>query len=62
MIWHWALELARIARKAGRFKGLAIALFPLSLIFFQVVFAVSLFKRFFHRPVIWKGRKIKLGQ
>lgn len=58
----WALELARIARKAGRFKGLAIALFPLSLIFFLVVFAVSLFKRLFHRAVIWKGRKIKLGQ
>jgi len=51
-------ELWIAAQKVGNFKKSAIVLYPFSLLFFLVIFILSLFKKVFHIKAIWKGRKI----
>lgn len=56
----WVIELSRIGSKVGNFKLSTSLLFPLHLMFFIVVFLISMFKKHFQRYVTWKGRKINL--
>lgn len=56
----WILILWRISRKIGNFSFIAIIFYPILLIAFLCVFAVSLFKKLFHIKVLWKNRKIEL--
>ncbi len=49
------------AGRVGRFKFLAVLLYPVCLVFFLGVFLLSLFKKIFRRPVRWKGRDIEEG-
>ena len=48
------------ARKVGRFKPLAICLYPVCLVYFVWIFLCSLYKKIFNKPVRWKGRDITL--
>lgn len=54
----FALHLFLFARRIGRFRLLAYLLYPLPLLFFLTVFAVSVFKKIFRLKAVWKGRKI----
>ncbi len=58
----WVFELFRISYRIGSFKKTTILIFPLYLVFFILVFFISLFKKLFHKDVVWKDRKIKLDQ
>lgn len=58
----WVLELNRIARRIGSFPAISILFYPLSLLFYLVIFLRSLVKKIFGRPVIWKDRKIRLDK
>lgn len=46
------------AGKVGRFRPLALLLYPLPMVCFLALFAVSAYKKIFRRPVRWKGRNI----
>ncbi|MGD9605100.1 MAG: glycosyltransferase family 2 protein [Bacilli bacterium] len=52
-------ELIIIANKIGKFKWYTIALYPLFLLFFFLIFIISLVYKLFNLPVKWKDRKIK---
>ncbi len=56
----WVLELRRIFKRIGSFKIKTILFYPIYLIFFTLVFFLSLFKKMFGFEAVWKGRKIKL--
>ncbi len=57
----WVLELFRVSRKLGNFRWWSIVFYPVSLFFFLMIFTVSLFRRLFRLPIIWKNRKIDQG-
>jgi len=54
----FVLHLFLFTRKIGRFHILATLFYPLPLLFFLIVFAVSVFKKIFRLKAVWKGRKI----
>jgi 4,4'-diaponeurosporenoate glycosyltransferase len=54
--YHWML------RRIGNFGTLPAFLFPIPLLFFVAVFALSLLRIFFFRNVRWKGRSISPGR
>jgi len=59
VLWMaYALQLAWLARRIGRFGWWCVALFPLPLAFFLFVFARSVVALVLHRPVTWKGRRL----
>lgn len=55
----YAVQLAWLGRRVGRFPVWSWALFPIPLAFFMFVFARSLFAVLLHRDVSWKGRRLK---
>lgn len=56
----WVFEFYRISYKVGEFKISTPILFPIYLVFFIVIFFISLYKKKFQMDVVWKDRKIKL--
>jgi 4,4'-diaponeurosporenoate glycosyltransferase len=54
--YHWML------RRIGNFGILTAFLFPIPLLFFGVIFLLSLLRTFFFRKVQWKGRSISTNQ
>ncbi|NLA71938.1 MAG: glycosyltransferase family 2 protein [Clostridiaceae bacterium] len=54
----WVVVLRQLSKRVGEFRPLAIVLYPLLLIVFIGVFAVSMFKKLFGLKVTWKGRSI----
>jgi 4,4'-diaponeurosporenoate glycosyltransferase len=54
--YHWML------RRIGNFGILTAFLFPIPLLFFVVIFLLSLLRTFFFRKVQWKGRSISTNQ
>jgi 4,4'-diaponeurosporenoate glycosyltransferase len=56
------LQLAVLARIAGRFSPLAIVLYPIPLALFVAVFVRSLARRVRRKPVTWKGRELTPDQ
>jgi len=56
----YALQLAWLGRRIGRFPAWSFALFPLALAFFLVVFTRSMAAALLHREVTWKGRRLKV--
>ncbi|MBU4438797.1 MAG: glycosyltransferase [Acetobacterium sp.] len=56
----WVLELIRIARHIGSFSVGSIVFYPVSLIFYLVIFLRSMIKKILGLPVIWKDREIRL--
>lgn len=45
------------AKKIGNFKNTVLFLYPIPLLYFLLIFCISLYKKVFHRSVSWKGRK-----
>lgn len=60
LYFGWSAELFRVGTKIGRFKRMTWLFYPLYLLFFIVIFSLSMFKRNNRKHVVWKGRKIKL--
>jgi len=61
VLWvAYALQLAWLGRRIGRFPVWTFALFPLALAFFLVVFARSMVAALLHGEVTWKGRRLKV--
>ena len=58
----YALELGWLLSRVGRFQRWVAPLFPLTLVFFTLVFARSLVLTLFVRRVRWKGREIATGR
>lgn len=58
----WVLELKRISSRTGSFTDPWILFYPVPLLVFLGVFFRSLFKKIFHRKVVWKDREIRLGK
>lgn len=56
----WVIVLLIISARIGRFRPLAVLLYPLPLLVFFAVFLHSAAIRLFHRKVKWKGRAIEL--
>lgn len=56
----WVIALFRIGGRIGRYRPLAIFLYPLPLLVFFGVFLHSGLLRLFHGKVMWKGRAIPL--
>jgi len=54
--YHWML------RRIGNFGILTALLFPLPLLFFVVIFILSILRTFLFRKVLWKGRSISTRQ
>lgn len=57
-VWIFALFL--VSRRIGRYRPLAVLLYPLPLLMFFCVFLHSGLLRLFHGKVMWKGRAIPL--
>lgn len=57
----WVAGLRRASRKLGNFKRRTVLIYPLCLLFFLIVFFLSVFKRLFRMNVRWKGRNIRPG-
>lgn len=55
----WFVVLSLLSRKIGRFNLLGVTLFPFHVIFFVIVFFVSLFIKIFNLSYRWKGRSIR---
>jgi len=54
----YTLQIYGMVRRAGRF-GMGTALFyPVGMVFFVGVFFYSVFRRFFGRTTLWKGRPV----
>ncbi len=53
-----ALQLLYLARQIGNFSAITCLLYPLSLFFYFGLFAHSLYRKLFKRPVSWRGRTI----
>lgn len=51
-------QLFSISNKLGSFKRLTILFYPIYLLFFMLIFMISIYKKLFKRPVKWKGRQI----
>jgi len=58
----WVAVLLLLSARIGRFRPLAVLLYPLPLLVFFAVFVYSFAIRVFHGNVKWKGRAIKLDQ
>ncbi len=56
----WIVILSSISARIGRFRPLAVLLYPLPLLVFFAVFLHSAAIRLFHGKVKWKGRAIEL--
>lgn len=56
----YALQLAWLGRRIGRFPAWSFALFPLALAFFLAVFTRSMAAALLHREVTWKGRRLRV--
>ena len=56
----WVIVLLIISARIGRFRPLAVLLYPLPLLVFFAVFLHSAAIRLFHGKVKWKGRAIEL--
>lgn len=56
----WVIVLFLISRRIGKFRPLAVLLYPIPLLVFFAVFVNSVAIRLLHRKVIWKGRAIEL--
>lgn len=54
----WLAVLLIVAKKIGRFQLWSILLYPIVMVVFLVIFAISLFKKVFKLNVTWKGRSI----
>jgi 4,4'-diaponeurosporenoate glycosyltransferase len=54
----WVAILNFFSKRIGKFRRLAIVLYPLLMIVFLGVFAGSMFKKVFRLNVIWKGRTV----
>lgn len=57
----WVAELFRVSRKLGNFRWWAVLFYPVPLVFFLGLFAISTFRRLLRLPVTWKNRKIDQG-
>ncbi|MFW5779871.1 MAG: glycosyltransferase [Bacillota bacterium] len=53
-------HLVIISNQAGKFNILMLILYPIALLWFHIIFIISLFKKIFNRKVTWKGRKLKI--
>ncbi|MEO5679372.1 MAG: glycosyltransferase family 2 protein [Acidimicrobiales bacterium] len=61
LLWvAYALQLAWLGRRAGRFPIWSWVLFPVPLAFFLAVFARSVMAVVLHREVTWKGRRLRV--
>ncbi len=58
----YALQYYRMLRHIGNFGFLTPLLFPIPLLFFVAIFALSLLRTFYFRNVRWKGRSISTRQ
>lgn len=58
----WVIILKMISKKIGKYHFWTTLIFPLALLVFLSVFAVSLFRKIFGLKVTWKGRKIDMGK
>ncbi len=56
----WLVELFRLSSAIGRFKKTTVIFYPVYLVFFVLIFSISLLKKIFKVDVVWKDRKIKL--
>jgi 4,4'-diaponeurosporenoate glycosyltransferase len=54
----WVLELTRISRKIGNFNIFNAIIYPFYMLFFLLVFLMSVIKKLFKIKVTWKGRKL----
>lgn len=54
----WATILNVVSKRIGQFRTLAAVFYPLLIMVFLGVFAVSMFKKIFRLNVIWKGRTV----
>jgi 4,4'-diaponeurosporenoate glycosyltransferase len=56
----WILELRRIAVRLGSFDTRAVIMYPVLLVFYIWIFALSAVKKIFRLKVTWKDRGIRL--
>ncbi len=56
----WIVALFFLTRRIGKFRPLAVLLYPLPLLVFFAVFINSVTIRLLRRKVMWKGRAIEL--
>lgn len=54
----WVIELTRISKKVGNYNILNAVLYPGYMIFFLIIFFMSVLKKVLKIKVSWKGRKI----
>lgn len=54
----WVVLLSFYSKRIGKFRLWAIAFYPILMVGFLGIFAVSIFKKAFGLKVIWKGRTI----
>ncbi|NLB62370.1 MAG: hypothetical protein GX802_08180 [Clostridiales bacterium] len=54
----WVCVLAILARRIGNFQSGSLIVYPLLVLVFLGVFAVSTFKKLFRLKVTWKGQTI----
>ena len=57
----FSLQLCWFLRQIGSFRAITAFLYPIPLLFYQLVFARSIFLRVAHKKVPWKGRKLDSG-
>jgi 4,4'-diaponeurosporenoate glycosyltransferase len=56
----WVLEIRRISIHLGSFDLRGIIIYPVQLVFYLWVFALSALKKIFRFNVAWKERNIRL--
>ncbi|HOD94029.1 MAG TPA: glycosyltransferase family 2 protein [Clostridia bacterium] len=54
----WVIELTRISKKIGNYNILNAVFYPVYMVFFLVIFFMSVLKKVLKIKVSWKGRKI----
>ena len=52
------MVLYLIAKKIGRFDIIGLVFYPIQVFSFLIIFLVSLIKKLFGLPIIWKGRVV----
>ncbi|MFC2009798.1 glycosyltransferase [Chloroflexota bacterium] len=57
----YVLQIYWMLYRIGNFSFFTALLFPIPLVFFILVFTLSLFNIFIRKSVNWKGRRIKIG-
>lgn len=58
----WVILLFMLTKRVGRFHLWALLLYPLPILLFLCISAVSMFKKIFGLKVTWKGRAIDTGK